>query len=159
MFSNILIGNADSYLEVQTPGEFEIEIVDLNLCLKNNIAGSFSGRAWQGLLHGWRSEIQELDSQSSTPPPHPPQFQLTKGVIYDSPTIDNSVGRCLHVLVEPLKIALDMRPQQLLHAVVGELRLQLGNRTSGSPNRRASAVPTPVFDRAPSSRMQSKGTT
>jgi len=31
-------------------------------------------------------------------------------------------------LVEPLKIAFDMRPQQLLHAVVGELRLQLGNR-------------------------------
>jgi len=35
---------------------------------------------------------------------------------------------CVDALVEPLKIALDMRPQQLLHAVVGELRLQLGNR-------------------------------
>ena len=32
-------------------------------------------------------------------------------------------SECLHVLVEPLKIALDMRPQQRLHAVVGELRL------------------------------------
>jgi hypothetical protein len=31
-------------------------------------------------------------------------------------------------LVEPLKIALDMRPQQLLHAVVGELRFEFGNR-------------------------------
>src|SRR5208282_1033036 len=37
-------------------------------------------------------------------------------------------SECLHVLVEPLKIALDMRTQQLLHAVVGELRFQLGNR-------------------------------
>jgi glyoxylase-like metal-dependent hydrolase (beta-lactamase superfamily II) len=32
------------------------------------------------------------------------------------------------VLVEPLKIAFDMRPQQLLHAVVGELRFEFGNR-------------------------------
>ena len=37
-------------------------------------------------------------------------------------------SECLHVLVEPLKIALDMRPQQLLHAVVGELRFEFGNR-------------------------------
>ena len=36
-------------------------------------------------------------------------------------------SECLYVLVEPLKIALDMRPQQLLHAVVGELRLQFRN--------------------------------
>jgi len=33
-----------------------------------------------------------------------------------------------NVLVEPLKIALDMRPQQLFHAVVGELRFEFGNR-------------------------------
>src|SRR5437879_13744686 len=38
-------------------------------------------------------------------------------------------SECLYVLVEPLKIALDMRPQQLLHAVVGELRFELGNRS------------------------------
>jgi hypothetical protein len=37
-------------------------------------------------------------------------------------------SECLYVLVEPLKIALDMRPQQLLHAVVGELRLEFRNR-------------------------------
>ncbi len=37
-------------------------------------------------------------------------------------------SECLHVLVEPLKIALDMRPQQRLHAVVGELRFEFGNR-------------------------------
>ena len=37
-------------------------------------------------------------------------------------------SECLHVLVEPLKIALDMRPQQLLHTVVGELRFEFGNR-------------------------------
>src|SRR5271166_645093 len=37
-------------------------------------------------------------------------------------------SECLHVLVEPLQIALDMRPQQLLHAVVGELRFEFGNR-------------------------------
>src|SRR6267378_3012406 len=37
-------------------------------------------------------------------------------------------SECLHVLVEALKIALDMRPQQLLHAVVGELRFEFGNR-------------------------------
>ena len=30
-------------------------------------------------------------------------------------------SECLHVLVEPAKIALDMRPQQILHVVVGEL--------------------------------------
>ena len=42
--------------------------------------------------------------------------------IYELPS------ECLHVLVEPLKIALDMRPQQLLHAVVGELRFEFGNR-------------------------------
>jgi len=36
-------------------------------------------------------------------------------------------SECLHVLVEPLKIALDMRPQQLLPAVVGELRFEFGN--------------------------------
>ena len=42
--------------------------------------------------------------------------------IYELPS------ECLDVLVEPLKIALDMRPQQLLHAVVGELRFEFGNR-------------------------------
>src|SRR5229473_1969899 len=36
-------------------------------------------------------------------------------------------SECLHVLVEPLKIAFDMRTQQLLHAVVGELRFEFGN--------------------------------
>src|SRR5271157_3048151 len=36
-------------------------------------------------------------------------------------------SECLHLLVEPLKIALDMRPQQLLHAVVGELRFEFSN--------------------------------
>jgi hypothetical protein len=34
----------------------------------------------------------------------------------------------LHVLVEPLKIALDMRPQQRLDVVVGELRLEFSHR-------------------------------
>jgi len=63
-------------------------------------------------------------------------------------------NECLHVLIEPLKIALDMRPQQLLHVVVGELRFEFGDGASGSRNRRANAVPTPVFDRAPSRRMQ-----
>ena len=37
-------------------------------------------------------------------------------------------SECLDVLVESLKIALDMRPQQRLHAVVGELRFEFGNR-------------------------------
>jgi hypothetical protein len=37
-------------------------------------------------------------------------------------------SECLHVQVEPLKIAVDMRPQQFLHAVVGELRFEFGNR-------------------------------
>jgi hypothetical protein len=37
-------------------------------------------------------------------------------------------SECLYLLVEPLEIVLDMRPQQLLHTVVGELRFQLGNR-------------------------------
>jgi len=37
-------------------------------------------------------------------------------------------SECPHVLVEPLKIALDMCPQQLLHAVVGELRFEFGDR-------------------------------
>src|SRR5438445_7945143 len=36
-------------------------------------------------------------------------------------------SECLHVLVEPLKIALDMRTQELLHVVVGELRFEFGN--------------------------------
>ena len=31
------------------------------------------------------------------------------------------------MVVEPLKIALDMRPQQLLHVVVGELRFEFGD--------------------------------
>jgi hypothetical protein len=35
----------------------------------------------------------------------------------------------LDVLVEPLKIPLDMRPQQLLHVVVGELRFEFGDGT------------------------------
>ena len=34
---------------------------------------------------------------------------------------------CLHALFEPRKIALDLRAQQRLHAVVGELRLQFVN--------------------------------
>jgi hypothetical protein len=38
-------------------------------------------------------------------------------------------SECLHVLVEPFKIVLDMRPQQLLHAVIGELRFEFGNCT------------------------------
>jgi hypothetical protein len=38
---------------------------------------------------------------------------------------------CLHVLVEPLKIVLDMRTQQRLHAVVAELGSQFANRASG----------------------------
>ncbi len=33
------------------------------------------------------------------------------------------------MLVEPLKIALDMRPQQLLHTVASELSFEFGNRT------------------------------
>jgi hypothetical protein len=37
-------------------------------------------------------------------------------------------NECLHMLVEPLKIAVDMRPQKLLRAVVGELRFEFGNR-------------------------------
>src|SRR5580698_6209160 len=37
-------------------------------------------------------------------------------------------SECLYVLVESLKVALDMRPQQLLHAVVGKLRFEFGNR-------------------------------
>jgi hypothetical protein len=37
-------------------------------------------------------------------------------------------SECLYVLVEPLKITLDMRPQQLLHAVISELRFEFGNR-------------------------------
>ncbi|MGC2367180.1 MAG: hypothetical protein WA555_19395 [Candidatus Sulfotelmatobacter sp.] len=37
-------------------------------------------------------------------------------------------GECLHVLVEPLKIALDVCPQQLLDAVIRELRFEFGNR-------------------------------
>src|ERR1700685_528085 len=37
-------------------------------------------------------------------------------------------SECLDVLVESLKIALDMRPQQLLHAVAGELSFEFGNR-------------------------------
>jgi hypothetical protein len=32
------------------------------------------------------------------------------------------------VLVEPLKIAVDMRTQERLHVVVGELRFEFGNR-------------------------------
>src|ERR1039458_197488 len=37
-------------------------------------------------------------------------------------------NECLHVLVEPLKIPLDMRTQERLHTVVSELRFQFGNR-------------------------------
>ena len=37
-------------------------------------------------------------------------------------------SECLHVLVEPLKIALDVRTQQRLHAVVCELRFEFGDR-------------------------------
>lgn len=77
--ATILIGNADSYLEVQTPGEFEIEIVDLNPCLKNNIAGSFSGRACQGLLHGWRSEIHGSIRNRARRRPIHLNFNLRKG--------------------------------------------------------------------------------
>ena len=40
-------------------------------------------------------------------------------------------SECLHVLVKPLKIAFDMRPQQLLHAVIGELRFEFGNGALG----------------------------
>jgi hypothetical protein len=36
-------------------------------------------------------------------------------------------SECLDMLVKPLKIALDMRPQQTLHAVIGELRFEFGN--------------------------------
>src|SRR5208282_2942309 len=38
---------------------------------------------------------------------------------------------CLHALIEAPNIVLDMRAQQRLHAVAGELRLQLANRASG----------------------------
>ncbi len=36
-------------------------------------------------------------------------------------------SECLNALVEPLKIALDLRPQQRLHAVVGELRFEFAD--------------------------------
>jgi len=45
----------------------------------------------------------------------------------DSHEIRKLPSECLHVPVESLKIALDMRPQQLLHAVVGELRFEFGD--------------------------------
>src|SRR5208282_6754388 len=38
---------------------------------------------------------------------------------------------CLHALIEAPNIVLDMRAQQRLHAVAGELRRQLANRASG----------------------------
>src|ERR1700722_4157569 len=47
---------------------------------------------------------------------------------FDLHEIRKLPSECLHVLVESLKIALDMRPQQLLHAVVGELRFEFGDR-------------------------------
>ncbi len=40
-------------------------------------------------------------------------------------------NKCLHALIEAPNIVLDMRAQQRLHAVAGELRLQLANRASG----------------------------
>ena len=40
-------------------------------------------------------------------------------------------NECLHALIEAPNIVLDMRAQQRLHAVAGELRLQLANRASG----------------------------
>jgi hypothetical protein len=38
-------------------------------------------------------------------------------------------GECLHALVEPSKIVLDMRAQQRLHAVARELRFEFAYRT------------------------------
>jgi hypothetical protein len=56
-------------------------------------------------------------------------------------------SECLHVLVEPLKIALDMLSQERLHTVVSELRFEFGNRALWIPQeaseRRAHACLRP----------------
>ena len=63
-------------------------------------------------------------------------------------------GECLDALLKPRKVGLDLRPQQSLHAVVGELRPQFANRASGiaeeTGERRADAClrPRPFEDDA-----------
>jgi hypothetical protein len=42
---------------------------------------------------------------------------------------------CLHALIEAPTVVFDMRAQQRLHAVVGELRLQFSNRARGVPKQ------------------------
>ena len=42
---------------------------------------------------------------------------------------------CLHALIEAPTVVFDMRAQQRLHAVAGELRLQFSNRARGVPKQ------------------------
>src|SRR5208282_2304426 len=58
---------------------------------------------------------------------------------------------CLHALIEAPNIVLDMRAQQRLHAVAGELRLQLVNRASrisekASERRAHAGLRSPSFE-------------
>jgi hypothetical protein len=63
-------------------------------------------------------------------------------------------SECLHVLVESLKIALDMLRNNFFMLLLVNCDLSSAIAPSGSRSKRASAVPTPVFDRAPSSSTQ-----
>ena len=68
--------------------------------------------------------------------------------------IGELASECLYALLKPCKIAFDMRPQQLLHAVIGELRFQLVNRASRIAEQASECSTDAGLGPAPSSTMQ-----
>ena len=50
---------------------------------------------------------------------------------FDLHEVGELAGERLHALLKPRQVGFDLRPQQRLHAVVGELRLQFANRAGG----------------------------